>query len=295
MNQGRSAKGWIIGSIVVIIIAAVAAWWYFARVPGVDFSRHGPAPSAPAPASTAPAPVEHPISQAQTVPAPATTSPLPPLDASDDPVAKALSEIPGAEGLAQLLLARGLVPHIVATVDALPRHEIGASILPLKTPTGSFAVDTSGAQPAIAGENYKRYNAYMKIVQDVDPRTLVSWYVHWYPLFQKAYEQLGYPRGYFNDRLIQAIDNMLAAPNVQRAPQLVKTQDGHYMFADPTWEALSVGQKLMIRIGPDHERELKSRLRSIRALLLGKAPVLHGQAAPAASAASAPAAATTAQ
>jgi hypothetical protein len=295
MNQGRSARGWIIGSIVVIIIAAVAAWWYFTRVPGVDFSRHGPAPSAPAPGSTAPAPVEHPISQAQTVPAPATTSPLPPLDASDDAFAKALSEIPGAEGLAQLLLARGLVPHVVATVDALPRHEIGASILPLKTPTGSFAVDTSGEQPAIAVENYKRYDAYMKIVQDVDPRTLVTWYVHWYPLFQKAYEQLGYPRGYFNDRLVQAIDNMPAAPNVQRAPQLVKTQDGHYVFADPTWEALSVGQKLMIRIGPDHERELKSRLRSIRALLLGKAPVLHGQAAPAASAASAPAAATTAQ
>lgn len=296
MNQRRSAKGWIIGAIVVIIIAAVAAWWYFTRLPGVDFSRHGPAPSAPVPASTAPAQVQHPISEAQTTPAPASTTPLPPLDASDDPLANALANIPGAEGLAELLVRRGLVPHIVATVDALPRHTIGASILPLKTPSGSFAVDTSGEQPVVAADNYKRYDAYMKIVESVDPRTLVTWYVHWYPLFQESYRQLGYPSGYFNDRLIEAIDNMLAAPNVQQPPKLVKLPDGHYAFADPTWEALSVGQKLMIRLGPDHERALKSRLRSIRALLLGQAPQLRGAAQPQpAASASAPSAPTSMQ
>ncbi len=293
MAQHNSATFKIIGAIVVVVVVALAAWWYFSHVPGVDFSRHGPAPSAPAPGSTAPAPVEHPISEAQTTPAPATTAPLPPLDASDEPTAKALADIPGAAGLAKLLVARGLVPHIVATVDALPRHTIGASILPLKTPSGSFAVDTSGEQAAIASDNYKRYDAYMKIVQDVDPRKLVSWYVHWYPLFQQAYRELGYPRGYFNDRLIEAIDNMLAAPNVQRPPKLVKLADGHYAFADPTWEALSVGQKLMIRIGPDHERVLKSRLRSIRALLLGKAPVLRGHAQPGSAASTPPAPAAT--
>jgi len=293
--QQNSAVFKIIGAIIVIVIVAIAAWWYFTRVPGVDFSRHGPAPSAPAPASTAPPPVQHPISGAQTGPAPAATVPLPPLDASDNTVAQALAGIPGAEGLAQLLVARGLVPHIVATVDALPRHTIGASILPLTTPAGDFAIDRSGKQPVVAAENYKRYDAYMKIVEHVDPRTLVTWYVHWYPLFQEAYRELGYPNGYFNDRLIEAIDNMLAAPNVQRPPAVVKRADGHYAFEDPTWEALSVGQKLMIRVGPDHERELKSRLRSIRALLLGKAPALRGRSAQPGSGASAPAPATTAQ
>jgi hypothetical protein len=70
---------------------------------------------------------------------------------------------------------------------------------------------------------------------------------------------------------------------------LVKTADGHYAFADPTWESLSVGKKLMIRIGPEHERELKAKLGSIRALLLGKGPTLPGDAAPQpAGAASAP-------
>ncbi|HEX5960058.1 MAG TPA: DUF3014 domain-containing protein [Rhodanobacteraceae bacterium] len=279
MTQHNSAKGKIIGAVVVIVIVAIAAWWYFTRMPGVDFSRHGPEPSAPATASTAPPPIEHPISEVQTAPAPAFTAPLPPLDSSDAAVASALASLPGTEGLAKLLVARGLVPHIVATVDALPRHTIGSSILPLQTPGGAFIADTSGAQLVLDAKNYARYDAYMEIAEAVDARTLVTWYVHWYPLFQQAYRQLGYPRGYFNDRLLVAINDMLAAPNARPPVALVATPDGHYAFADPTWEALSVGQKLMIRIGPEHERALKAKLRSIRALLLGQAPAFHVPAA----------------
>jgi hypothetical protein len=281
VTRHKSATGKIMGAIVVIVIVAVAAWWYFTRMPGVDFTRHGPEPSGPAAASTAPPPPpEHPISEAQTQPAPASTAPLPPLDASDDVVAKALASIPGAEGLSELLLARGLVPHIVATVDALPRRSIGASILPMRTPKGVFMVDSSGDHPVLDTKDYTRYEPYMKIVEAVDARTLVTWYVHWYPLFQDAYRQLGYPQGYFNDRLIEAINDMLAAPNARPPVALVAKPDGHYAFADPTWETLSVGQKLMIRIGPEHERLLKNKLRSIRALLLGQAPQFHTAAPP---------------
>jgi hypothetical protein len=278
VTRRNSAKGKIIGAIVVIVIVALAAWWYFTRLPGVDFSRQGPAPSGPAKASTAPAPIEHPISEAQTSPAPATTTPLPALDTSDDAVASALASIPGADGLTGLLLSRGLIPHIVATVDALPRRTIGASILPLRTPKGTCAADTSSGKPMLDSKGFARYDPYMKIAAAVDPGTLVTWYVRWYPLFQQAYRELGYPQGYFNDRLIAAIDDMLAAPNAQPPIALAATADGHYVFSDPTWESLSVGQKLMIRIGPEHERTLKAKLRSIRALLLGHAPVFHAAA-----------------
>jgi hypothetical protein len=271
----NSARGKIFGAIIVIVIVAVAAWWYFTRMPGVDFSRSGPAPSGPAKASTAPLPIEHPIEEAQTQPASATTAPLPLLDASDQAAASALSELPGADGLAALLLARGLIPHIVATVDALPRHTIGASILPVRTPKGVFTPDHSTGQPVLSADNFARYAPYMQIVEAVDSRTLVTWYVHWYPLFQQAYRELGYPQGYFNDRLMAAIDNLLTAPNAHPPVALVATADGHYTFADPTWESLSVGQKLLIRLGPDNERVLKAKLRSIRALLLGKAPAFR--------------------
>ena len=43
---------------------------------------------------------------------------------------------------------------------------------------------------------------------------VASLYLHFYPLFQQAYQSLGYPNGYFNDRLVATIDNLLAAPDV---------------------------------------------------------------------------------
>jgi hypothetical protein len=282
VTEHSAAKGKIIGAIVVVVIVAIAAWWYFTRMPGVDFTRRGPAPSGPAAAATVPPPIEHPIEMAQTGPAPASTTPLPMLDSSDDVAAASLAKLPGADALAGLLVAKGLIPHIVATVDALPRHTIGASILPLQTPKGAFATSTAGAQPVIDAQNFARYAPYMQVIENVDARTMVTWYVHWYPLFQQAYRQLGYPHGYFNDRLIAAIDDMLAAPNAGASVAVFKGDNGLYKFADPTWEALSVGQKLMIRVGPDNERTLKIKLHRIRALLEGNAVILSGHA-PAAS------------
>lgn len=274
MTEHNSANGKIIGAIVVVVIVAAAAWWYFSHVPGLDFSRHGPAPSRPAAdsAPAEPAPIEHPIASAQVNPAPAGTAPLPALDASDNPAVAALSALPGAKGLADLLIARGLIPHLVATVDALPRHAaLGSSILPLRPPAGAFVVDVSSGQPMLSSAGYARYASYMQVVNAISARDAVSWYVHWYPLFQQAYRGLGYPHGYFNDRLLAAIDDMLAAPTNQGSAQLVKTPDGHYVFADPTWEGLSQGQKLMIRVGPENERDLKVKLANVRELLLGKA------------------------
>ena len=286
MTEHNSANGKIIGAIVVVVIVAAATWWFFSHVPLSNSAHRGPEPSwaAADSAPAEPAPIEHPIASAQVNPAPASTAPLPALAASDNPAIAALSALPGAKGLADLLIAQGLIPHLVATVDALPRHAtLGSSILPLRAPTGAFVVDTSSGQPMLSSAGYARYAPYMRLVNAISARDAVSWYVHWYPLFQQAYRGLGYPRGYFNDRLLTAIDDMLAAPTNQGSAQLVKTPDGHYAFADPTWEGLSLGQKLMIRVGPENERDLKVKLANVRELLLGKA-VEQGVPASAASA-----------
>jgi hypothetical protein len=87
-------------------------------------------------------------------------------------------------------------------------------------------------------------------------------------LFQQAYRELGYPHGYFNDRLVVAIDDMLAAPDVQ-GPVAVTRAGAHYHFADASWQSLSNGQKLMVRLGAADEAQLKARLRVIRELLAG--------------------------
>ncbi len=60
--------------------------------------------------------------------------------------------------------------------------------------------------------NFTRYKPMVAVIGKLDMRQLAALYVHYYPLFQQAYQELGYPNGYFNDRLVQVIDNLLAAP-----------------------------------------------------------------------------------
>jgi hypothetical protein len=92
--------------------------------------------------------------------------------------------------------------------------------------------------------------------------------VHNYPLFQAAYRELGYPHGYFNDRLVQVLDDLIDAPE-PNGPIVLEKPKALYVFGDPGLQSLSVGQKLMVRVGPDNEAKLKAKLRDIRAALTG--------------------------
>jgi hypothetical protein len=78
---------------------------------------------------------------------------------------------------------------------------------------------------------------------------------------------LGYPDKYFNDRAIEVIDHLLATPEVEGPLNLVQPRV-LYEFADPKLERLSAGQKILLRMGPDHRLKLKAKLREIRHALV---------------------------
>jgi tetratricopeptide (TPR) repeat protein len=96
-------------------------------------------------------------------------------------------------------------------------------------------------------------------------------YKRFYPLLQKAYVNLGYPDGYFNDRVVEVIDHLLATPDVPEPPKLARPHV-LYEYADPELEALSSGQKLLIRIGPEHRQTVEGKLREFRQLIVGAPP-----------------------
>lgn len=268
MAQRSSGGWWIAGAIA--LAAAIAGWLYHAQQKARTAA---PATAAaPAPAATAPPPVQHPIERVAA--APASTAPLPALADSDDAVLRSLSALPGADGLQALLLPQAIIPRIVATIDALPRPQIGNNILPLRTPPGAFQTAEANGRRVIAERNAARYAAYVRLLEAVDTQAAVAWYVHYYPLFQQAYRDLGYPKGYFNDRLIAVIDHLLAAPDVQ-PPVALAQPNVYYTYADPALEARSFGQKAMIRIGADNEARVKAKLREIRAALAGQTLPAH--------------------
>jgi hypothetical protein len=62
---------------------------------------------------------------------------------------------------------------------------------------------------------------------------------------------------------------MLNAPEPQ-GPIVVIGKGTRYVFAEPTLQSLSTGQKLMLRMGPQNEAKVKSQLRIMRALLTAK-------------------------
>ena len=66
-------------------------------------------------------------------------------------------------------------------------------------------------------------------------------YRHFYPLFQQAYVDLGYPDGYFNDRLVEVIDHLLATPDVA-GPIKLTQPSVFYQYADPSIEERSAGR-----------------------------------------------------
>lgn len=268
MRRESTAANWI--AAVVVVLGIIAAGVFLARK-----ASQGDTPSeaaAPAPVSAGSAalqvPIHHPIEQAGSAAA-VSTAMLPTLDDSDAGVAAALSALAKGGDLSSLLVRQQIIARIVATIDALPRRGLASLVSPLHAPKGVFAVDDVEGATVIGARNATRYAPYMQVVDALDVQALVAWYVHSYPLFQRAYEQLGYPGGYFNDRLIVVIDNLLAAPEPAQSPAVTLSK-GVYVYVDPTLESLSAGQKLLVRAGPVSEAAIKAKLRAIRATLTGQ-------------------------
>lgn len=270
MSRQASVGSWI--GAVIVVLGILLAGAYLARKAmhlSAPQSTSAPAASASAAINAASMPIKHPIEQAQAGPATASTAALPALGDSDASVASALAALAGGGDLSSLLVRQQIIARIVATIDALPRRGMSAYMLPVHPPKGAVITQDSGSTTVIGAQNASRYAPYMQIIEGTDPQVLVAWYAHAYPLFQEAYRQLGYPKGYFNDRLIVVIDDMLTAPEPAQPPALVHSET-HYVYADPALESLSAGQKLLLRVGPANEAKIKTQLRAIRARLIGQ-------------------------
>ena len=72
---------------------------------------------------------------------------------------------------------------------------------------GSFVANGDELHATLDPQNFARYQPMVAVISKLDMQKLAAVYMHFYPLFQQAYQDLGYPNGYFNDRLVQVIDD----------------------------------------------------------------------------------------
>ena len=192
--------------------------------------------------------------------------PLPELKASDGPVAAALSALIGLDAFGQVFVPENLIRNIVATVDNLPREQVSQRVSPVRGVAGVPVTTGKGASLSLASANASRYAAQMRLVEAMATKDVVAFYRRHYPLFQQAYVDLGYPNGYFNDRVVEVIDHLLATPE-PKGPLKLKQPKVLYEFADPALEELSAGQKTMLRIGSENRERVKSKLREVRSAI----------------------------
>jgi hypothetical protein len=166
-----------------------------------------------------------------------------------------------------LLVREAVIDRLVTTVDNLPRRELSEKIRPVGRLRESFATDAGDDDAVILGiSNYVRYEALVAQLYYADLDKVYDTYQRFYPLFQKSYERLGYPDAYFNDRLVEVIDHLVAAP-VPEGPIVLVRPNVLYEFADPDLEALSSGEKLLLRMGPSNAGTIKRMLGKFRTQL----------------------------
>jgi hypothetical protein len=250
----RKPIWWAAGAVILISAAVLFFSWRAHRQPqpaGTD-TTVTPEPAVPA--------IRNPLPEGSGGAAP----PLPALDESDAPMHDALADVMGKANVDRIFKPELLVRHIVVSVDNLSRRHMAVELRPTKPLAGTFIATGNDQQGAIDVANFQRYVPYVQAVQAIDMKRLATLYVRFYPLFQQAYQSLGYPNGYFNDRLVVTIDNLLAAPDITTDIALVRP-NVMYQFADPKLEDLSAGQKLMLRMGPANTAIIKAKLRELRA------------------------------
>lgn len=273
-----------IGGLALLCLVAAGAYWWQQQTPLAVAPPAAPvaiAPAPPAPAVVA-APAEplikHPIEAATAASAtPPQPRPLPAPDKADAYFADALAELLGRKGVLTFLSTDNFAARLVATVDNLDRPHAAARLWPVNPTPARFTTVSSADGTLISAQNADRYGPVVQFLASASAPQAAALYRQLYPLFQRAYEDLGYPGKYFNDRLVQVIDHLLDTP-VPGGPLKVKLTEVkgpiesatpwlRYEYDDPALEARSAGQKILLRVGPENARRLKAKLAEVRGLI----------------------------
>jgi hypothetical protein len=263
--------------LILIFAGALGGGAYY-------LAKHWPRPVAPTPVAQPaaepppPAPVDA-APQKPTVSHRVPAGPqheVPPVDQSDAYAARVLRGLLGSKAVTSFLNLDGFARRFVATVDNLAGENASPERWPVRQMPGHFEAEARDDHFVIGARNTARYASFVSFVEGVDSKKAVAAYVAMYPLLQRAYEDLGTPVPYFNDRVVAVIDDLLATPDVAEVRVKHINADGGspagaarlYVYEDPALERASAGQKILLRVGQDNAKRLKAKLAEIRALLV---------------------------
>ncbi|NKC19173.1 DUF3014 domain-containing protein [Pseudoalteromonas sp. S4498] len=189
---------------------------------------------------------------------------LPPLSQSDTEIKEAVSNYLSNQAV-KLLADDDVIRRTVVYVDNLSKGKVAENHSPVVKPQDDFSViddDIIITDP----NSYERYTPYVAMFDTMSTAQVVRLYAQYKPLFEEAYEEIGYEGDAFNGTLTDAIDELLATPIPDTALPLVK-DSVTYKYAYAEWEQLSPAQKQFLRMGPENMKKVKKRLEEIKIAL----------------------------
>ncbi len=265
--------------VIAVVLLAMGAWYFSMRedqsalediqmLPApLDAEIATPEPRYPVERVVAPEPESNaPSGEPEVVVEP--PAPLPTLAQSDAEIIVQAQQLLPEGDLASLLVPEFVLSRLVATIDGLDAARLPQPMRPLNPVPGRFEVLEVDGEAVISPANGARYRPFLDLVEAVDVDTAVALYVRYYPLLQEAYMGLGDQSSYFNDRVIEILDLLLATPEPPGMIEL-RQNEAVYEFLDPDLEALAVGQKAMLRLQADDRQALREKLAQLRAALAG--------------------------
>ncbi len=189
------------------------------------------------------------------------------LATSDAAIRELVSELSSRPALASWLVNEDLVRRFTATVDNIADGRSPRAHLEFLGPKKGFKARGSEGEITINPSSYARYDIVADVITSLDAEGTVLLYRELRPLVREAYREIAPPGADFDERLVAAIDHLLATPDVSNQPRL-KLKVVTYTYADPALENLSSAQRHLLRTGPDNARSIKTKLAELKAALL---------------------------
>ncbi|MCH9647101.1 MAG: DUF3014 domain-containing protein [Deltaproteobacteria bacterium] len=251
----KKGKGplWVVVILLLLLGAGGLAYFYLRQPP----------PPPPLSEITLPQPEPEPAPQLPPMEEAKEEIDLPPLEESDSFLREAVSNLSAHPQLAKWLVTEGLARRFVVVVDNLAEGVSPRVHLPFLGPKGSFQVVEEAGEVRVDPVSFQRYDTVTDAFTSLDLAGTTELYDQLEPLFQEAYEELGYPDRAFHGTLVKAIDHLLATP-VPTGDEVLAQKVLTYDYSDPRLAGLSPAQQQLLRTGPDNVRRIQAKLRQIR-------------------------------
>jgi hypothetical protein len=188
---------------------------------------------------------------------------LPALGVSDEAIRELVRQLSGDPLLARLLATRDLVRNMTLAVVQIGDGRTPAVPFATLRPANRLEIDASGK---VAPANFSRWDLAVRALQSIPAREAAKLYVNVKPLFDQAYQELGYPQADFDAALVKAMRMLNATPDAS-GELLLLPGKGYFEHDSAALRSLPPVQKQLILLGPENRRRVLSWLQQFAAAL----------------------------